>query len=83
MFDDAGRVVFAALRAAAAERLGAVHPCTQALAAAEGGGEAVAAQSALLALADADRDAVMETAHRALRSDARAWLMFWGGGGAV
>lgn len=83
MFDDAGRVMFAALREAAVERLEPAHPCSAALAkaAAEPRGEEVAAaEAALRELPDADQVAIIGAVHRALRSDARAWLALWTGG---
>lgn len=84
MFDDAGRVVFTALRDAARARLGAEHPCAVALAeAAENpGGQCVAAaQAALAALPETERTALMGAAHGALRADPQAWLSLWGGAG--
>lgn len=83
MFESAGRVMFTALHAAATERLGEAHPCTEALshAAASAGPDAVrAAELALKALAEPDRLALLERAHRALRADPGAWLALWPGG---
>lgn len=83
MFDDAGQVVFTALRDAAEERLGAEHPCARALAEAAQeprGDRVAAAQAALAALPEVDRVAVMGAAHAALRGDPLAWLALWRGG---
>ncbi len=83
MFDDAGRVMFTALREAARERLGAGHPCALALARAaeKPDGEAVrAAEAALRALPAADQEALMAAAHRGLRTNPQAWLSVWPGG---
>jgi hypothetical protein len=85
MFDDAGRVVFTALRDAAQDRLGPSHPCREALAraATEPRGEAVAAaEGAMRELPEVERVAILGAAHRALRSDPRAWLALWPGGPA-
>lgn len=85
MFDDAGRVMFTALHAAAAARLGAEHPCAAALAAAAAaprGPEMRAAEAALRALPEADRVAIMAEVHCSLRSDPQAWLAVWPGGPA-
>ncbi len=81
MFDDAGRVVFTALRDAARARLGAEHPCAVALAEAaeDPGGARAAAQAALAVLPEAERTALMGAAHGALRADPHAWLSLWGG----
>lgn len=84
MFDDAGRVVFTALRDAARAWLGAEHPCALALAEAAEDPEAArvaAAQAALAALPEAERTALMGAAHGALRANPRAWLSLWGGAG--
>lgn len=84
MFDDAGRVLFTALRDAATGRLGPDHPCVRALAAAAEDPRDVrvaAAQAALAALPEAERVALMGAAHAALRADPRAWLSLWGGAG--
>lgn len=85
MFDDAGRVMFRALHAAALERLGEGHDCTGALAAAaeEPRGPGLArAEAALRALPAADQEALMAAAHAALRTDPAAWLALWPGGPA-
>lgn len=85
MFDNAGRVMFTALREAAVARFGATHPCCAALglAAEAPSGEALAmAEDALRALPEADRLALFSAAHAALRSDPRAWLALWPGGPA-
>lgn len=83
MFDDAGRVVFMALRDAARARLGLEHPCALALAEAAEDPRAAraAAQAALAALPEAERTALMGAAHGALRADPRAWMSLWGGAG--
>lgn len=83
MFDDAGKVMFTALHAAAAARLGADHPCTAALAAAAEGPAppaVAAAEAALRALPEAEQAALMGEAHRSLRSDPQAWLALWSAG---
>lgn len=82
MFDDAGKVMFTALHAAACARLGAGNPCTLALAAAAESPDAdtvAAAEAALRALPEADQTELMGAAHRTLRSDPRAWLALWPG----
>lgn len=83
MFDDAGRVMFTAIHAAARARLGAEHPCIAPLARAAAAADAAAvaeAESALRILAEADQAEIMAAAHRALRSDPGAWLSLWPGG---
>lgn len=83
MFDNAGRVMFTALHAAALARLGPDHPCTGVLATAASAPDADAvraAELALRALPEPDRLALMEAAHRTLRSDPAAWLALWPGG---
>ncbi len=83
MFDDAGRVMFAALHAAALARCGAGHPCTAALAAAAADPDrarVATAEAALRELPEAERTALMAEAHCALRSDPQAWLALWRGG---
>ncbi|MFT3973396.1 MAG: hypothetical protein QM699_08080 [Amaricoccus sp.] len=80
MFDNAGRVMFTALHAAAEARLGPDHPCTRALATAARTPEPEAvraAESLLRALPDTDRTALMQAAHQALRTDPAAWLAVW------
>lgn len=84
MFDDAGRVMFSALHAAALARYGAAHPCTVALAVAAQAAEraaVAAAEAELRALPESDQTALMAEAHRTLRSDPQAWLSLWRGGG--
>jgi hypothetical protein len=83
MFDDAGRVMFAALHAAARARLGAEHACLAPLARAAEASDAVAvaeAEAALRALPETDQAEIMAAAHAALRADPRAWLALWPGG---
>ncbi len=83
MFDDAGRVMFTALHAAAQARCGADHACTAALAEAARSpvpAAVAAAEAAIRALPEEDQTALMAEAHRALRSDPKAWLALWPGG---
>lgn len=85
MFDHAGKMIFAALHAEAVARLGADHPCASALAAAAESPEPAnvrAAEAALRDLTEAERVALMEAAHRALRGNPLAWLALWPGGPA-
>lgn len=83
MFDDAGRVMFTALHAAARTRLGEAHACTAALAAAAASPDraaVAAAEAALRALPEQEQTALMAEAHRTLRGDPQAWLSLWPGG---
>ena len=85
MFDDAGRVIFTAVHAAALARLGAEHPCLVPLARAAAAADPAAAaeaETALRALPEADQVEIMAAAHGALRADPRAWLALWSGGPA-
>ena len=77
MFDLIGKPLFAALAESAENLLGSGDPCARALREAASSGEAAdfsRAESGLKALSDADRDRIMEEAHRRLRSDPASLL---------
>lgn len=85
MFDDARRVMFTALHEAGTAQLPAGHPCLAALAAAAAAPSPAAvgaAQTALAALPEAERTALMAAVHARLRGHPRAWLALWAGGPA-
>ena len=78
MFDLIGKPLFAALAESAEELLGSDDPCAQALKEAAGSGAAgdmSRAETCLKLLPDADRNRVMEAAHRRLRSDPTSLLV--------
>ncbi|TPE49873.1 hypothetical protein [Amaricoccus solimangrovi] len=80
MFENAGRVIFTTLHEVALAKLGAGHACVSALARAAAEPEAAAvaeAETALRALPEAERTAIMGAAHARLRSDPAAWLALW------
>lgn len=80
--NGAGARFFAAVRAAAAERLSADHPCTQALERAAGDGDpvlAAAAEDELRRLQPAVMTEIMGAAHKLLREDGAAILEQWPG----
>ena len=78
MFDLIGKPLFAALAESAEELLGSGDPCAQALREAASSGAAddmSRAETCLKLLPDADRDRIMEAAHRRLRSDPTSLLL--------
>ena len=82
MFENAGKVMFAALHAEALARLGPDHACVATLAEAASAPDparTARAQAALDALPEADREALLGATHARLRSDPAAWLSLWHG----
>ena len=82
MNDPADMAFFTALRSLARQRLGAEHPCVQALDKAIADDDAAAARAARLALHDLPADVfdgLMADAHKAMREDPAAILALWRG----